>query len=249
MIDTHCHLTDSQFKDDLQQVLARARSAGVKQIINAGYDVATSRNALQMHEQTDWLRPAVGIHPHEASDSALTAMGEIEECAVRENVVAVGETGLDYYREFAPAQAQIELFRRHIALARKTGLPLLIHTRKSIDDAIDILRQEDFHRGVFHCYSGSYEQACVILDMGFYLGFGGVLTFSPKVQGVFRRVPTDRILMETDAPYLAPVPYRSKRNEPAFIVETMRVAAHVLGMKRDRLEKALDDNAATLFSL
>lgn len=249
MIDTHCHLTDSQFKDDLQQVLARARSAGVKQIINAGYDVATSRNALQMHEQTNWLRPAVGIHPHGASDSALTAMGEIEECAVRENVVAVGETGLDYYREFAPAQAQIELFRRHIALARKTGLPLLIHTRTSIDDAIDILRQEDFHRGVFHCYSGSYEQACVILDMGFYLGFGGVLTFSPKVQGVFRRVPTDRILMETDAPYLAPVPYRSKRNEPAFMVGTMRVAAHVLGMKQDRLEKVLDDNAATLFSL
>ncbi len=249
MIDTHCHLTDSQFNDDLPEVLARARSAGVKQIINAGYDVATSKRALQMYEEYDWLRPAVGIHPHEASDSTLMAMHEMEECAVREDVVAVGETGLDYYREFAPAQAQRELFRKHIALARKVGLPLLIHTRKSIDDAIDILRQEDFHRGVFHCYSGNYEQACIIMDMGFYLGFGGVLTFSPRVQDVFKRVSANRILMETDAPYLAPVPYRSKRNEPAYLVETMRVASHILGIKRDRLEKVVDDNATTLFSL
>lgn len=247
MIDTHCHLTDSQFKDDLQQVLTRARSAGVRQIINAGYDVETSRTAVQMAEQTDWLMPAVGIHPHEASPDALDAFCEIEHLATDMHVVAVGETGLDYYREFASAEQQRILFRKHIALARKTALPLLIHTRKSIDEAIDILKQEDMHSGVFHCYSGSYEQACVILDMGFYLGFGGVLTFSPKVQEVFKRVPADRILLETDAPYLAPVPYRGKRNEPAYIIETMRVAAHVLGMKIQHLEKTLDDNATALF--
>ncbi len=247
MIDTHCHLTDPQFKDDLDEVLERARAAGVRQIINAGYDVATSRQAVQMAEQVDWLMPAVGIHPHEASPQALDTFREIEKLTADAHVVAIGETGLDYYREFASAEQQRVLFRRHIALARKTALPLLIHTRKSIDEAIDILRQEDIHAGVFHCYSGNYEQACSILDMGFYLGFGGVLTFSTKVKDVFKRVPADRILLETDAPYLAPVPYRGKRNEPAYIIETMRVAAQVLGMKMHHLKKILDDNATALF--
>jgi TatD DNase family protein len=247
LTDTHCHLTDPQFDNDREQVLVRARAAGVRQIINAGYDVETSQKALHMAQQTDWLMPAVGIHPHEASKNACDVFDTIEKLSADSGVVAIGETGLDYYREFASAEQQQLLFRKHIALARRMTLPLLIHTRKSIDAAIDILKQEDFHTGVFHCYSGSYEQACVILDMGFYLGFGGVLTFSVKVQEVFKKIPADRILLETDSPYLAPVPYRGKRNEPAYIMETVHFAAHTLGIKQHLLEKKLDDNVTALF--
>jgi TatD DNase family protein len=248
LIDTHCHLADPQFKDDLRDVLERARTVGVRKIVNIGYDVATSRKVIQMAAQYDWLVPAVGIHPHEASPDALDAFSDIEHLATDTHVVAIGETGLDFCREFASAEQQRLLFRTHIALARKMALPLLIHTRKSIDEATDILKQEDVHAGVFHCYSGSYEQARGILDMGFYLGFGGVLTFSARMQEVFKKVPADRILLETDAPYLAPVPHRGTRNEPAYIIETMRVAAQVLGMKIHHFRKTVDANATALFS-
>jgi TatD DNase family protein len=249
MIDTHCHLIDPQFKRDFQAVLQRAQTAGIAKIINAGYDVETSAQAISQAETYDWLLPAVGIHPNEAAAELITKMDDIENMLTQGAIVAIGETGLDYYRDFSPRDAQKELFRKHITIAKHHNLPLLIHTRHSIDDVLQILKEENYHRGVFHCYSGTYEQARVILDMGFYLGFGGVLTFSKRIQDVVKRIPRDKIVLETDAPFLAPAGHRGQRNEPAFIVETLTIASAILGMSSPRLEKLLDDNATALFSL
>lgn len=249
MIDTHCHLIDPQFKRDFNAVLKRAREAGVSRIINAGYDIETSNQAVAQGKEFNWLLPAVGIHPNEAAAELIREMERIEEIVTREKVVAIGETGLDYYRDFSPRGAQKELFRKHIHIAKKHNLPLLIHTRRSIDDALHILQEEDYQCGVFHCYSGSYEQARVILDMGFYLGFAGIMTFSRRVQEIVLRLPIDRILLETDAPFLAPAGHRGQRNEPSFIIETLQSISTVMGISPVRLEEILDRNAITLFSL
>lgn len=247
MVDTHCHLIDPQFNKDLDDVLQRAQKAGVKKIVNAGYDVKTSQDAVSQAQRYEWLMPAVGIHPNEAAEQSLTEMSKIIDIAQNNKVCAVGETGLDYYRDFSPKEAQQELFRKHISLARSKDLPLLIHTRNSVDDAIGILKEEDFHQGVFHCYSGTYEQAKTILDMGYFLGFGGVLTFSKRTRDVFKNVPTDSILLETDAPFLSPAGHRGQRNEPAYILETLNFAAGTLEMLPEQLEEILDANAAKLF--
>jgi TatD DNase family protein len=249
MIDTHCHLIDPQFNRDLDAVLERAKKIGVTSIINAGYDVKTRTDAITMGKQFHWLKPAIGIHPNEAAAELINEMRTIEALLRWDSICAIGETGLDYYRDFSPRDAQKELFCKHIALARKYHLPLLIHTRRSIDDAITIIREKNYHCGVFHCYSGTYEQAKIIIDMGFYLGFGGVLTFSKSLQEIFKKLPTDRILLETDAPFLAPEGHRGQRNEPSFIIETLTIAARILDVTPHRLEEIVDHNATTLFSL
>jgi TatD DNase family protein len=249
MIDTHCHLMDPQFNKDLLKVLSRAHNRGVTKIINAGYDVETSQTAIDIYREHEWLLPAVGIHPNELAAESIPRFHSIQELVSGKTVVAIGETGLDYYREPASRSAQQELFRLHIDCARISNLPLLIHTRNSIDDAVRILREQDWHRGVFHCYSGTYEQAKTILDMGYYIGFGGILTFSKRTREVFLKLPMDRIVLETDAPFLSPARHRGQRNEPAYIFETLHVAADMLNMIPEALEKILDVNATTLFSL
>jgi TatD DNase family protein len=249
MIDTHCHLIDPQFIKDLPMVLRRAQEAGIKKIVNAGYDTDTSSRAIVMNDEYPWLLPAVGIHPNEAAEQSIQEMDKIEAMLASERVVAIGETGLDYYRDFMPHEAQQVLFCQHIALARKACLPLLIHTRNSIEDAIRILKTEGYYHGVFHCYSGSHEQAETIVDMGFYVSFAGVLTYSKRAREIIQKVPRDRLLLETDAPFLAPIGHRGQRNEPAYIMETLKCAANMLDIMPERLEEILDANAIRLFSL
>ena len=249
MIDTHCHLTDPQFHSDLDQVLERARTAGLTKIINAGYDLATSRTAVEQHRIHEWLLPAVGIHPNEAAAETIKDLGPVEEILKSEKVSAVGETGLDYFRDHASKDEQKDLFIQHIRLARKYGLPLLIHTRNSIDDAIQVLKEEKFYRGVFHCFSGTQDQARQIINLGFYLGFGGVLTFYKQTREVFRVLPWERLLLETDAPFLPPQGHRGQRNEPAFIAETLRAAGQLLNQPVEALEKIFERNASELFTI
>ena len=249
MIDTHCHLMDPQFNKDLHEVLSRAQNSRISKIINAGYDVVTSQAAVDMHREHEWLLPAVGIHPNEEAAESIRYFPSVQELVTDSSVIAVGETGLDYYREPGSRSAQQELFGMHIDLARERDLPLLIHTRNSIDDAIRLLEEHNWYRGVFHCYSGTYEQAQKILDMGYYIGFGGILTFSRQTREVFSRMPIPRIVLETDAPFLSPARHRGQRNEPAYIHETLHVAADLLNMSPEALEKILDDNATTLFAL
>lgn len=240
---------DPQFTNDLEQVLRRARTAGITFIVNAGYDLQTSKKAVKMRKQYPWLLPAVGLHPNEAAAESIKEMHKIAELLEDPVVCAVGETGLDYYRNSSSVEAQGALFREHIECAKKKNLPLLIHTRNSLDDAIAILAAEGYCRGVFHCFSGSYEQACHVIEMGFYVGFGGILTFSKRTRETFAKLPLDRILLETDAPFLAPVGYRGKRNEPAYICETLRVAADLRDVTPAAIERVIDMNARKLFHL
>jgi TatD DNase family protein len=249
MIDTHCHLIDPQFKHDIDAVCERARRAGIHVIVNAGYDPGTSRSACVMHESAEWILPAVGIHPNESAGESIKQMKEIEVLAKRTDVIAIGETGLDYYRDRSPRDAQQELFKMHIRIASDLELPLLIHTRNSIDDAIVILKAAARAHGVFHCFSGTYDQAQEIMAMGFYLGFGGVLTFSRQCREVFEKIPIERVVMETDAPFLAPASHRGKRNEPSYLKETLDVAAGIHDRPSEYVEQITDENARTLFSL
>ncbi|MGB9721366.1 MAG: TatD family hydrolase [bacterium] len=249
MIDTHCHLIDPQFRKDIAEVIGRARSAGIKKIINIGYDVKTSRAAIEMYNKYQWILPAIGIHPNETADESIAYLSEIDNLCAKERVVAIGETGLDYYRNFSPKDAQALLFRRHINIARKYSLPLIIHTRNAVEDAIRILKEEDYHLGVFHCYSGTYEQAKKIMNLGFYLGFGGIMTFSKNVREVFQHIPLDFVIFETDAPFLAPARHRGQRNEPGFIFETVRLASPLKGLSVSEIETITDRNALKLFSI
>jgi len=248
MIDTHCHLIDPQFIRDLNDVLLRAQAVGLKKIINAGYDVETSSKAMAMAKDHPWLLPAIGIHPNEAAAESVKQMVKIEAMLKGGKAFAIGETGLDYYRDFSPRDAQKELYRLHIGLARTSSLPLIVHTRNSLADAISILKSEDFHNGVFHCFSGTLEQAREIIDMGFYVSFAGVLTFSKQAREIFQNLPLDHLLLETDAPFLAPLGHRGKRNEPAYIMETLHSAAYILDMRPEKLEAVLDANAQRLFA-
>jgi TatD DNase family protein len=201
-----------------------------------------------MAYEQPWLLPAVGIHPNEAADQSIKEMGKIKAILEKEKVIAVGETGLDYYRDFSPREAQKELFHMHIDLARERHLPLLIHTRNSVEQALSVLAAEDYHQGVFHCYSGTWENAKEIIEMGYYISFAGVLTFSRQAREVIQKVPMDRLLLETDAPFLAPQGHCGKRNEPAFITETLYCAANILDLTPGKLEAILDQNARRLFA-
>lgn len=249
MIDTHCHLIDPQFNHDLSAVCARAQEAGIACVVNAGYDLPTSEAACRMHESIPWALPAVGIHPSEVAAASISRMGGIKTLAARSEVVAIGETGLDFYRDRSPRDAQEELFRLHISLARELHLPILIHTRNSIDRAIAILEKEPGISGVFHCYSGTAAQAARVIDMGFYLGFGGILTFSKRTQEVFHTVPLERVVLETDAPFLAPAAHRGQRNEPAYIRDTLNTAAAIIDRPIEYVERVTDVNAQTLFTI
>ncbi len=249
MIDTHCHLIDPQFNRDIEKVIERAKSSGISFIINIGYDVNTSISAVKMHKNYEWLLPAIGIHPNESAEESLRQIVSIEKLCENQNIIAIGETGLDYYRNYTPRDAQQTLFRQHIHIAREYSLPLIIHTRNSVDDTVKILKEENYHRGVFHCYSGTYEQAKKILDMGFYLGFGGVLTFSKNARELFQHIPIEFVVFETDAPFLAPASHRGHRNEPLFIFETLHSAASIKGLSLEKMEEVTDKNASRLFSL
>jgi TatD DNase family protein len=227
----------------------RAQQAGISNVVNAGYDLPTSRAAYSMYGSRPWTLPAVGIHPTEAADESIFQMGEIEVLAGQEGVIAIGETGLDYYRERSSRDAQQELFRAHINIARTKNLPLIVHTRNSIDDAIRMLAKEHSRYGVFHCYSGTYEQAERIIEMGFYLGFGGVLTFSKRAREVFKTVPLERVVLETDSPFLAPSSHRGKRNEPSYLREILYAAATIIDRSPEYIERVTDENASELFSI
>lgn len=228
--DSHCHLDAVEFDDDREDVLGRAAEAGVSCVIVPGTDMASSRKVKDLVPAIDILQAygAVGVHPHEAKELDGSCVAELETLSRQPHIVAIGETGLDYHYNFSPPDVQQASLRDHVRLAVRCGLPLILHCRNAEDDLLRILVEEEGTRcgGVVHCYTGTLSSAERLLGLGFYLGFTGIVTFrnSAALRDVARQVPISRILLETDAPYLAPVPYRGKRNEPGFIpriAETM----------------------------
>jgi TatD DNase family protein len=257
VIDSHCHLADVAFAGDLEEVVDRAREAGVSDglCILACGDPAEEAAAGRVRKLWPSLRFAVGVHPHEA---ARIAAGEADVQELVRTALgstpgtcAIGEIGLDYHYDFSPRDLQRRVFRSQIALARETGLPVVIHTREADDDTITIVREEGAGRvrGVFHCFSGTAALAAQALDLGFMLSFSGIVTF-PKAEdlrAVAASVPSDRLLVETDCPYLAPAPMRGSRNEPALVVRTAARLAEVRGVGIADLETTVAVNFTRLF--
>ncbi|MDP8222002.1 MAG: YchF/TatD family DNA exonuclease [Candidatus Lernaella stagnicola] len=250
LIDTHCHLDWDSFQADLPDVIARAHEAGVQRLLTIGTDVQTSRRAVEIAHQYDAVYAAVGIHPHDAKTADDAALAAIEELAHEKKVVALGEVGLDFFKNYSPHDVQRLAFQKQIRLARRLGLPLIVHDRDAHEETLRILREEgDRHRGVFHCFAGDEKIADEALALGFDLSFTGNVTFKKNdaTRAVVRHVPLERIMVETDAPFLAPMPYRGKRNEPAYTVHVAEKIAAVHGVSLEEVARVTSTNAFRLF--
>lgn len=258
LIDSHAHLDAPEFDRDRAEVIRRAWEAGLKAFVTvgAGGDVSTCRKAVETAGSHAGVYATVGIHPHDAATVHPKIFEEIMELVRHPKVVAIGETGLDYHYMHSPASEQQKVFRRSLELAKGLGLPVVIHTREAEEDTLSILK-ETFSAGggsaggVVHCFSGDYAFAARLLDLGLHLSFTGLVTF-PKADGVreaIRKAPLNKILVETDSPYLAPVPFRGRRNEPAHVVHVVRKVAEILGKPYEEVAWATGRNAIELFRL
>jgi TatD DNase family protein len=250
LVDSHCHLDDSQFDGDRAEAIARARAARVVTMmaIGTGNGPPDLEAAIRLAEQHEFIYATVGVHPHDAAKASEETFAHMETLLSHPKVRAVGEIGLDYHYDFSPRDTQRAVFERQLALARQAGLPVVIHTREAWEDTLSILRaalpQTGPGAGIMHCFTGDAAQAREALDLDFHLAFGGVLTF-PKAEAVreaARITPANRLLLETDCPYLAPVPMRGKRNEPAFLVETARRLAEVRGVSLEEIAAQTTEN-------
>jgi len=249
LIDTHAHLDDERFHDDLPQVLERAQSQGLSRIITVATTAATSLISIELAEKYPLLLATVGIQPNNVAQAGPGDWDQVVGLANRPLVVGLGETGLDRYWDHTPFPQQEDYFARHLVLSRQTGLPLVIHCREAEADVVRMLK-EDFERhgpvrAVMHSFSGDLDTAKACLAMGLYISFAGMLTYknAQDLRAVAAQIPLDRLLVETDSPYLAPVPMRGKRNEPAFVQHTARCLAEVLAIPFEKLASATTANA------
>jgi TatD DNase family protein len=250
IIDTHCHLNHEQFASDVPTTIERARQAGIEKMIVVGYDLPSSEAAVLLAERYQGVYAAVAVHPHDAKHYDDSTENSLRELASSKKVVAIGEIGLDYHYDFSPVEAQMTVFKAQLELARNTKLPVIIHCREAYDDVLNILEGEMGEiSGVMHCWAGDREQAERTLKLGMYLGIGGVVTFknAAMLREITAAAPLGRILLETDAPYLAPVPYRGKRNEPAYTALVAEKVAELRGVAREEIEEATTANACNLF--
>lgn len=253
LIDSHTHLDMPQLRKDIKRVIERAHASGVAAMVTVGISLESSRSALEIAEKYSGIYCTVGLHPHGAHELSEDEIVSFKEIARNEKVVAWGEIGLDYYRDRAPRELQRLCFRLQINLARETGLPVVIHDRDAHEDTIRILKEESAQEvgGVFHCFSGDWDFAKRCLDMGFCISIPGTVTYSNAGQqrDVVRKCPPERLLVETDAPFLTPMPYRGKRNEPAYVVFTARKIAELKNVSLEEMSERLTKNTARLFNL
>lgn len=253
MFDTHAHLNAIQFEEDLEEVIQRALDEGISHIVVVGFDRPTIKGAMKLADTYDFIYAAVGWHPVDAIDMTQEDLEWIEELAAHPKVVALGEMGLDYHWDKSPEDVQKEVFRKQIQLAKKVKLPIIIHNRDATQDVVDILRSEGAEEvgGIMHCYSGSLEVAKQCMDMNFYISFGGPVTFknAKKPKEVAKEIPIDRLLIETDCPYLSPHPYRGKRNEPSYVKYVAEAIADLREMPLEELISKTSDNARQLFGI
>lgn len=254
LIDTHCHLTFSPLIDDIEQVIARSKAAGVTSWITVGTDLQHSRQAIALAERFEGMYASVGIHPHDAKHATADALAELRGLAAHDKVVAIGETGLDFHYNFSQQSDQRRIFAAHLDIAKQLDLPVIIHSREAFDETMEILDQlgSGLRRVVFHCFSGTAEQAKIVLDKGYYISFTGVVTF--KNAEIARRaamvVPVERLMLETDCPYMSPEPMRKQKvNEPAFMIHTAKFAAQLKGMDFEDFARVVTCTSRTFFNL
>lgn len=252
-IDTHVHLNADQYEEDLQEVIDRALEANVKKMVVIGFDRITIERAMKLVEEYSFIYAVVGWHPVDAIDCTEEDLRWIEELAAHEKVVGIGEMGLDYHWDKSPKDIQQEVFRKQIRLAQKVKLPIIIHNRDATEDVIRILQEEEAYLtgGIMHCFGGSVETAKQCIDMNFMISLGGPVTFknAKKPKEVAAEIPLEYLLIETDAPYLAPHPHRGKRNEPALVPLVAEEIARLKGISVEEVAEATTKNAERFFNL
>lgn len=253
LIDSHAHLDDRKFDDDRESLIKNFKNNNIELVINIGADLKTSQASVELAEKHDAIYAAVGVHPHSAKEVNTMVMEQLKELAENEKVIAIGEIGLDYYYDNSPRDVQRKWFIEQLKLAKELDLPVIIHTRDAAGETFEILKnnQNGNVRGVLHSYSGSVEMALDYVKMGFYISIGGPVTFKNAriVREVAEAVPLDKLLIETDCPYLTPEPYRGKRNEPVYVKYTAEKIAEIKKISYDDLVKATNANTKKLFNI
>ncbi len=251
LFDTHAHYDDEQFDQDRDALLAQMPENGVSLIVNAGSNLESSKRSLTLTDAYPFIYAAAGVHPHDAKDMDDKTLSELEQLLRHPKAVALGEIGLDYHYDHSPREVQKQRFREQLALSISAGKPVIIHEREAAADTLEILREYPAARGVFHCFSGSWETAKLLLDKGWYLSFAGVITYknARKSHEVITRMPRERILIETDCPYLAPVPMRGRRNSSLNLRYTADKLAELLGITFREAAALTMENGKRLFGL
>ena len=260
MIDSHVHIDFKEFDNDRKEVMKRFFDGGGEKMINVGCDLRSSIRSYELAKNNENIFASAGIHPHDADTVDKNSLKKIEELVRHYKVIAVGEIGLDYFRNLSPQEKQIEAFRSQLELADNHDMPIIIHCRDAYNDLLDILKEyktSDW-RGVIHCFAASWEIAEEFLELGFYIGFTGIITYykdrseldnEPEIYKVIKNTPLDKILIETDCPYIAPVPKRGERNEPLFVKHVAEKIAHIRNTSFEEIEKATSENAIKLFNI
>ena len=255
LIDSHCHLDMESYTEDLESILHAALNNGIASIITIGIDISSSRKAVELAATHDMIHATVGIHPHDSQNIGEAEYLQLEELMEKEqeHIVGYGEIGLDYVKNYAPQKTQLKVFREQLELAKEFDLPVVIHDREAHEDTLTILKEAGpFKRGgIMHCFSGDMNYADKVLDLGFHISIPGIVTFknAHDLKQVAAEAPLERLLLETDGPFLAPTPYRGKRNEPLFMLYTAEEVAHLRGISLDELADATTANCRELFSL
>jgi hydrolase, TatD family len=251
VIDTHAHLNEQEFDGDIDEVLDRAKRTGITNIIVPGSDLETSYRSIELAERYSIISPALGIHPHDSSDS-MEKLDVLSDMARGHRPAAIGEIGLDYHYDFSPREVQKAVFREQVRIAKKLDLPVIVHIRESFEDAYRIMAEERLEKGVVHCFSEGIDEMKKILSLGLLISFTGIITFKNLPAGlaeVVRYVPQDRYMIETDSPYLTPVPYRGRRNEPSYLAKVAQKVSEIREIPVDMVIEQTDTNAILLFEL
>ncbi|HOM02515.1 MAG TPA: TatD family hydrolase [Acetivibrio sp.] len=253
LFDSHAHYDNKRFNEDRLEAIKKAYDSGVMYILNASADMASSKATISLTKEFDFVYGAVGVHPHSAAEMTDEDIAKLEEFAKEDKIVAIGEIGLDYYYDFSPREQQKLWFAKQINLARKLNFPIIIHDRDAHKDVLDIVKAEQARDvgGVFHCYSGSVEMLRDVLENNFYISVGGTLTFknAKKAVEVVEHVPLDRLLIETDCPYLTPEPHRGKRNDSSYVRLVAEKIAEIRGMSFEEVAEITTNNAKRLFRI
>ena len=247
MIDTHCHLYDQKLYNDLEQIILNAKKSNISKMICIGDNLSTSEQSILISEKYSNIYASVGIHPHEAKNAPPEYLEIITQKIIHKKVVAIGEIGLDYHYNFSDPQIQKNIFLGQLKLAKKLDLPTIVHCRDAYADLYNIILHSKNHRGVIHCFSGDLEFAHKIIELGYYISFTGMITFVKELEYIIEKIDLKHMMIETDSPYLAPVPYRGKVNQPAYVNKIAEKIADIKNISIEEVDTITSNNASLLF--